>query len=516
MVGILSEIEKSQPNPVIGRQVLDIITSGMYDDPLMIYREYIQNAVDSIDLAIERQILHSDEGEITIEISGFNRSIRIEDNGIGIPNSEAKPVLINLGCSPKEGLNLRGFRGIGRLGGLAYCDLLRFETRSRAQEEVAVVEWDKKYLDEELRGVKKKATLIDAIKKVSRGFLRQPQKGEPNHFLRVELINVQKFHSDNLMDIKKVGEYLSQVAPVPYDPSKFSFANKLQEHFSRIQDFKSYKIYLNGEELFRPYEDGVRISNDRKDTITDAECFEFLDKKGNPLALGWYAKTNFMASLPSQVAMRGIRVRQGNIEIGDEYFLSDIYKERRFATWNIGEIHIWNHNLTPNARRDGFEQTENYERFLEQANALGRYLSTQCRKHSIERSLNIRLENEISGLERLVNNLKFIIDGEHLEKIKTRVDESLSRIKPLIERKNGESDLQPRLAAVIKKMERLSKNAKYLSEYLDGRTVRHIQKKELMQKICRAILDEYQGSKSAYELVDKILFSFLKANKNYN
>ena len=84
MAGILSEIGKGGSEPVIGRQVLDIITTGMYDDPLMVYREYIQNAVDSIDLAIERQILDSNQGEIRIEISGLNRSISIQDNGIGM------------------------------------------------------------------------------------------------------------------------------------------------------------------------------------------------------------------------------------------------------------------------------------------------------------------------------------------------------------------------------------------------------------------------------------------------
>ena len=515
MAEILSRFEQSRLEPVIGRQVLDIITSGMYDDPLMVYREYIQNAVDSIDLGIEKQILDSDEGEISIDISGSNRSVRIQDNGIGIPNSEAKVVLINLGCSPKEGLNLRGFRGIGRLGGLGYCELLRFETRSRAQEEVSVVEWNRRYLDEELKGARKEATLIETIKKVARGYLRQPRKEDPEHFLRVEMTNVYKFHSDSLMDIKRVVEYLSQVAPVPYNPSKFSFASKLNEQFSRIQDFRTYKICLNGEQVFRPYEDSVMISNDRKDRINNLECFEFLDKKGNPLALGWYAKTNFMASFPSQVTMRGIRVRQGNIEIGDEYFLADMYTERRFATWNIGELHIWNHNLKPNARRDGFEQTDNYERFLEQANALGRHLSTLCRKHSLQRSLNIRLECEIKALERIVNNLKFVIDREHLETIKTKVEESLKRIKPLIERGNGEGELRRRLQAIINKSEKIGESAKYLGDYLDGRSVRHIPKKELMQKVCRAILDEYQGSKSAHELVDKILYSFLKPRNKH-
>ena len=140
--------EVKQKVPFIGYQILDIITSGMYDDPLMIYREYIQNAVDSIDVTVQEGQLHSGEGRISILISGLNRSVSIEDNGGGIPEANAKRILLDLGCSPKDGSGQRGFRGIGRLGGLAYCDLLRFETRSSGEKAVTVVEWDKKCLDD--------------------------------------------------------------------------------------------------------------------------------------------------------------------------------------------------------------------------------------------------------------------------------------------------------------------------------------------------------------------------------
>ena len=44
----------------IGRSLLDVLTSGMYSDPRMALREYVQNSVDSIDLATE-QGLYSDE-----------------------------------------------------------------------------------------------------------------------------------------------------------------------------------------------------------------------------------------------------------------------------------------------------------------------------------------------------------------------------------------------------------------------------------------------------------------------
>lgn len=36
---------------VIGKDVLELVSSAMYVDPLTIYREYVQNAADSIDEA---------------------------------------------------------------------------------------------------------------------------------------------------------------------------------------------------------------------------------------------------------------------------------------------------------------------------------------------------------------------------------------------------------------------------------------------------------------------------------
>lgn len=45
--------------PVAGKFLLEILTRGMYSNPMHIYREYIQNSSDSIDKAIEAGILQS-------------------------------------------------------------------------------------------------------------------------------------------------------------------------------------------------------------------------------------------------------------------------------------------------------------------------------------------------------------------------------------------------------------------------------------------------------------------------
>ena len=39
------------PEIVIGKDVLELVSSAMYIDPMTVYREYIQNAADAVDAA---------------------------------------------------------------------------------------------------------------------------------------------------------------------------------------------------------------------------------------------------------------------------------------------------------------------------------------------------------------------------------------------------------------------------------------------------------------------------------
>ena len=57
-------------NIQIGKDVLELVTSAMYTSPLTIYREYIQNSSDAIELAEEQKILKNiNDGRIDININ---------------------------------------------------------------------------------------------------------------------------------------------------------------------------------------------------------------------------------------------------------------------------------------------------------------------------------------------------------------------------------------------------------------------------------------------------------------
>lgn len=126
-------------NIVIGKHTLESLTSGMYSDPYVVFREYIQNAADSIDDAYKAKLLAKGNDRINISVSPLERLIVIEDNGLGIPADKAEKTLVSIGNSQKTSDNSRGFRGIGRLSALSYCSKLTFETSFAGENTVSKI-----------------------------------------------------------------------------------------------------------------------------------------------------------------------------------------------------------------------------------------------------------------------------------------------------------------------------------------------------------------------------------------
>ena len=60
---------RSHSDPIIvGKDILELLSSSMYIDPMSLYREYIQNAADAIDEACSQGILSkTDVGRVFID-----------------------------------------------------------------------------------------------------------------------------------------------------------------------------------------------------------------------------------------------------------------------------------------------------------------------------------------------------------------------------------------------------------------------------------------------------------------
>ncbi len=333
-----------------GKYILDSLSIGMYSDPLMTLREYIQNSTDSIDLLPK----NASQAVVEITIDGRNRSLEISDNGVGIPSRKAKSTLLNIGASEKDPINSRGFRGIGRLGGLGYCDTLVFITKSKSERTYTTCIWDSKLLRQLINDKRSIDAyfLIDKATRVERTTYPGPEK---DHFLKVQMLNIHDSRND-LLNVPAIRSYLSQVAPAPFYPD-FVFGKKIDgEILKHVPSYKNYSIVLNKEQIFKQYRSTVNLCRDSVDEIEGIQFVELHDDT-NMLAFGWLGNLNLFGAVNPTSGVDGIRLRCGNILLGKKDTLSTLFKETRFNHYLVGELHTVDKRLIPNSRRDDFEDS---------------------------------------------------------------------------------------------------------------------------------------------------------------
>lgn len=150
----------------VGVFTLETLVNGMYPSSFDIFREYIQNSCDAIDDAVEDGILAENDGKITIELDVKARRITIEDNGTGISVLDFKPALKNVGYSDKTLKTDRGFRGVGRLCGLAYCKEAHFISTAKGEGIQSTIIFDAAKLHQLFYG-EKKYTIKEALDEIT-------------------------------------------------------------------------------------------------------------------------------------------------------------------------------------------------------------------------------------------------------------------------------------------------------------------------------------------------------------
>lgn len=346
----------------IGKDVIESLTLGMYEDARFIFREYIQNSADQIDKAVEMGLLNGPrEGQIEININPTERSISIFDNATGIESIQVGSTLKDIAQSKKDRTKNKGFRGIGRLGGLAYCDKLIFETSYEGEPIKSRLIWDSRKLKAIINNRSQKEEATEVIDDVTT-FLTQSE--DPNsHYFKVSLEGIS---NDQLLDKESVYLYLSMVSPVPFNKG-FIYKGQIYDKARGLNtSLDEYQIFLNKDQIFKSYTTSIYQGDpgnkSKIDEIYGIEFFE-IKEKNQLLAWGWHSISKFEKVIPSINIARSIRLRKGNIQIGLEDSLVKLFKEPRGTKYFFGEIHCVSPDLIPNARRDYFLENESLKIF---------------------------------------------------------------------------------------------------------------------------------------------------------
>ena len=371
---------------LIGKDILELVSSSMYVEPMTVYREYVQNAADAIDEARRTGLLGPGQpGTVHITIDPGTRTVTVRDNGTGIPYHEFASRLTAFGASQKRGRGARGFRGVGRLAGIGYCQELIFRSRTPGESKVSELRWDCRKLKTMLRAAEDQTTLRDAVAQLVE-VRRIPPGDTPEHFFSVEMRGIIRHRNDQLLSDVAVRDYLSQVAPVPFRED-FPFGERIIDHLGPYVRTGDLHVFI-GDDLAgvqRPHGAGLDLGNGQKDPFTEVEFVTVDSVDGGDGARGWMLHHSYTGALPATSRVRGLRVRSGNIQVGNERLFEDLFPEPRFNAWCVGELHVIDHRIVPNGRRDHFEQSVHFDNLLTHLGPVARDIARRCRTGSQQR-----------------------------------------------------------------------------------------------------------------------------------
>lgn len=353
-------LEHVSIDPKAGKNLLKICMGDIYPNPMVVYREYVQNSCDSLQEA-EQCGLFSQKTEKMVSISIESKSITIRDRGIGVKNDDVEKCLIWLSYSQKKGQAI-GRYGIGRLTGAKYCDELVFETSANGEPCKNTIHFDAKKAREILAS-DEEYEVQEVIKMVTTR-TRDEEKVD-QHYFRVTLNNVFERH---LLDEDKAKLYLAETVPVDYSTSFKDYI--LNPAFENNSEFESLckelitcNVFLNGAPIRKPYYSSVTNSSNQEERVGNANFFK-LEHEGELLAWGWYAMTVSAKQFTATVPFRKIRLRQLNMAVGNETYFDNLYSKDADSSYFIGEVFVVHESIEPTTGREGLTDND-YKKMFE-------------------------------------------------------------------------------------------------------------------------------------------------------
>ena len=492
-------------NIQIGKYTLESLTTGMYSDPKIIYREYIQNSVDALEMAVQSNLIEPQSMRIDIIVDVENSYVSIRDNGTGVNSENAVSTLMNIGSSQKRHSSNRGFRGIGRLGGMSYCGRLVFTTSAEQENTKTIVAFDCKKLRELLvPGANENMDLAAVLANVTQ--VRREEEKKEKHYFSVELFDVNGF--SDLLNIETVRSYIAQVAPLPYKSRRFVYSPDvhrfLTENGYELEEFPIFVGETNSDldPVYKPNCHRYHSDRNKKknDEILSLRTFS-VEIDGELYALGWYGVCNWLGSL-SEHEISGIRVRKGNILIGDNKTLNAIFKEARFNGWTQGELFVVTDKLIPNARRDDFEQNEAYYNLIKALqDGIGAEITKAIREASSLR--NDTSAKVITAVQKQVSDAAVTVaEGFNSSVDKSRLLDQLTEAEKTLKKAKVREELKPKKAEIQQQL------AKTIEEVSDSNNYKMNQVNtgiDRRSKKILAIVSDILSEKLSKPLVDDII-----------
>ena len=325
----------------------------------------------------------------------------------------------------------------------------------------------------------------------------------PEHFFRVEIDGVSRHAAGMLLNREAVGGYISEVCPVPLSPD-FPFFGNIHAIFPTQESPYSLRITLDGEEqpVQRQYGSTIALAGNKEDSFHEFEEVRVPSiEGGGDAAVGWVAHSSYLGAIPKGERIRGIRVRVGNIQVGDERVFDHLFEEERFNRWCVGELHILDSRITPNGRRDYFELDPHLRNLENHLAPVLREITAKCRSASSNRNKEKKLISIIADVEAMYELAASgcLADADAESFVEQALAQLMKACQDICPARMG-TEPTDRLSAVETKLRNFHANGKPFP--LTGISPSEV---DIYQKVFGAVARRVSSPRSAREIIDAVL-----------
>jgi len=353
----------------ISFRLLETLTFALYEDPIVFFREYVQNSLDAYNAKVgNNEEKRLDDFYVDIKIDKDNKNIEIKDNGYGIEEDQEEDQfykkMIDIGTSDKHNIKDQiGFRGIGRLSAMPLCKELVFENKPEGKDKCQIFKW---YGEKFLNLLNKGEDINASIEQITEYYSEDYNGDIDDHYFKV---TIRKYGVaiKGLFNKENHIKRLCTLLPLRYSPSftvQEEIKGKYLDFMGGNLDKFECKVVLDGDELYKPYAN--------EDILPSGIVFWNLkipsDEEGarsEKIGILWFTFGHLIKKREKERPY-GILVRSKNMLMGDEYSLAidaDRSSSEYITTLGelsqalngvCGEMLIKYEDLNDNAKRDWF------------------------------------------------------------------------------------------------------------------------------------------------------------------
>ncbi|MGA2992915.1 MAG: hypothetical protein ABSD88_20790 [Candidatus Korobacteraceae bacterium] len=452
-------------------------------------------------------------------------------------DAEEMVKLKRIAYSEKKQGEEAGYKGIGRLAGIAVADKLKISSTSFGDSKLHSFEFLAGDMREDVSKKKKAGIQESASVVINRHTKITATDVDPeSHYTMVELRDIRESCLD-ILDVQELRDYIADIAPVDFAPDKeFKYGSlisgKLREN---VPDYSPKAVYLatpNGDRvrIFKPYIDSTMLAAPDFVPVRDP------DNPQELLAYCWYASkgrqmlgkvrpTGKFFEVDGEDAeekhrLAGLVYKLFGFSIGDRTLPQRTLwtTTQNRAQWFTGEIHIVNKSILPTTDRSNFIENDWRERLYAKArDEISSRLNREAQRISDNRQAfdtSEKIRKKLEECQKRLSNGQ--VDRADLKTVREEITDGLEQL-----RHRSAKCTEPDFLRAIKEVSRLGTtvnaelaNPKFLKNSKPPDIAAELKMttkaKKLFEIVMEVLQRHYAQDKDQYHRIAEKIYSALR------